>query len=81
MALKNVFNALIDSENKLNCMRRSYTTLRLKLRDIFNLIDPCCTGAFKSEDLDNYLKKNAYLETQKMKIYFLLDLIKIEMEK
>ncbi len=65
MALKNVFNALIDYENKLNCMRRNYTTLRLKLRDIFNLIDPCCTGAFKSEDLDNYLKKKCLFRNPK----------------
>ena len=65
MALKNVFNALIDYENKLKCMRRNYTTLRLKLRDIFNLIDPCCTGAFKSEDLDNYLKKKCLFRNPK----------------
>jgi Ca2+-binding EF-hand superfamily protein len=64
-SLKNVFNALIDFENKLNLMKRNYTTLRLKLKDIFNLIDPCCLGSFKSEDLDSYLKKKGIFSNPK----------------
>ncbi len=63
--LKNLFETLIDYENKFNCMKRGYTTLRLKLKDIFNLIDTLLLGSFKNEDLVYYLKQNCIFKNSK----------------
>ena len=63
--LKNLFNSLIDYENKLNCMKRGYTTLRLRLRDIFKNLDQCCLGSFDNNDLQCYLQKNCLLGNPK----------------
>ena len=37
--LKNLFNDLIEYENKLNNIKRMYITLRLRLKELFSLID------------------------------------------
>ena len=63
--LKNLFEMLIDYENKFNCMKRGYTTLRLKLKDIFNLIDTLFLGSFNNEDLVYYLKQNCIFRNSK----------------
>ena len=49
--LKNLFEMLIDYENKFNCMKRGYNMLKKKLKNIFNLIDPNCLGFFNNDDL------------------------------
>ena len=56
--LKNLFNLIIERENKLNCMRRGYNTLKLKLTDIFGLIDILRIGYFTVQDLLRFLKLN-----------------------
>ena len=59
--LKKLFNLIIFSENEINNMRRSFVTLRLKLRDIFGLLDYCRNGYFTNSDLMMYLQKECLL--------------------
>ena len=46
-------------------MRRSMGTLRIKLRDIFGLIDYMKRGYFNNSDLLVYLQKEGFLEDEK----------------
>ena len=55
--LKNLFKLLIDTETEINNMRRSLGILRIKLRDIFELIDFLNRGYFNNNDLIEYLQK------------------------
>ena len=59
--LKNLFNDLIEYENKLNNIKKKFTTLRLKLKDLFNLIDTNLSNDINFDDLEQYLKKNNIL--------------------
>ena len=61
-ALRNVFNLIINSEVDINNNRRLFGTLRIKLRDIFELIDYLRRGYFTNSDLIVYLQ-NKYLLT------------------
>ena len=63
--LQYLFSKLIEGEIKLNNMKKEYSTFRIKLRDIFTLIDQCCLGAFSKEELDNYLKQNCIFTSTK----------------
>ncbi len=63
--LQYLFSKLIESEIKLNNMKKECSTLRIKLRDIFTLIDQCCLGSFSKEELDNYLKQNCIFTSTK----------------
>ena len=63
--LKKLFNLIINSENEINNMRRSFATLRIKLRDIFGLLDYCRNGYFTNSDLMMYLQKECLLGNQK----------------
>ena len=63
--LKNLFTDLIEYENKLNNIKRNFTTLRLKLKDLFNLIDTNLSNEFNFDDLEKYLKKNHILNNLK----------------
>jgi Ca2+-binding EF-hand superfamily protein len=65
LCLKNLFNLIIEKENKLNCMRRGYNTLRLKLYDIYKLIDIVPIGYFTEDDLQKFLKLNGIFTTEK----------------
>ena len=55
--LKNLFDLIIKAENQINNMRRTMGTLRMKLRDIFGLIDYMKRGYFNNSDLLAYLQK------------------------
>ena len=55
--MKNLFNLIINAENQINNMRRTMVTLRIKLRDIFGLIDYMRRGYFDNNDLLEYMKK------------------------
>ena len=57
--LKNLFEMIIDFENKLNCMKKDYNTLRLKFKNLFNLIDKSNSGHINNDELNYYLKKNS----------------------
>ena len=59
--LRELFNLIINCENEINNMRRSFGTLRLNLRDIFGLLDKNRCGYFSNEDLLEYLDSNGIL--------------------
>lgn len=63
--LKNLFNSLIDYENKFNMAKKGYATLRYKLRDVFKGLDRYGLGYFNEADLANYLKNNYSFTTPK----------------
>ena len=56
--LRELFNLLINSENEINEMRKKFGTLRLNLRNIFELIDKYNRGSFEHKDLIEYLENN-----------------------
>ncbi len=63
--IKNLFIDLIEYENKLNNIKKNFTTLRLKLKDLFNLINTNLSNEFNFDDLEKYLKKNCILNNLK----------------
>ena len=67
---------IIDYENKFNCMKKGFNTLRLKLKDIFHLIDNFNSGSFNNDDLNIYLKKNCLFRNSKE-----TDLLYIRLDK
>ena len=70
--LKNVLNLIIESENKLNLMKKGFTTLRLKLTDIFKLIDRIGLGYFNNADFTDYLKcNNLYPSSKEADLLFI----------
>ena len=64
-ALRNVFNLIINSENQINNMRKLFGTLRLKLRDIFGLLDYLRRGYFTNSDLVVYLQNRGLYNSSK----------------
>ena len=64
-SLKNVFNLIINLENDINNNRKLFGTLRLKLRDIFALLDYPHRGYFSNNDLIVYLQKNGIFSSNK----------------
>ena len=64
-SLKNVFNLIINAENDINNNRRLFGTLRLKLRDIFGLLDYPCRGYFTNNDLIVYLQNKGIYSSNK----------------
>lgn len=56
--LKNVLSLIIETENRLNIMKKGYTTLRIKLPEIFGMIDYLRCGYFLNENFVGYLKRN-----------------------
>ena len=63
--LRNVFNLLINAENDINNNRKLFGTLRLKLRDIFGLLDYLRRGYFTNSDLEVYLRNRGLFCTNK----------------
>ena len=63
--LKDLFNFIIDAENDINNMRRTFGTLRLKLRDIFGLLDQSRNGYFNNDEFIDYLIKENLLVVNK----------------
>ena len=63
--LKNLFNSLIDYENKFNMAKKGYAALRYKLMDVFKGIDKFGFGYFNDADLAKYLKDNYAFTTPK----------------
>jgi Ca2+-binding EF-hand superfamily protein len=55
--IKKVFEFLIDSENKLNQMKKDFASLRVVLNQIFQLFDVNENGFFNESQLANYLKE------------------------
>ena len=61
--LKNLMDNIIKHENNFNFLRRGFTTLNLKLKNIFENIDILKMGYFTNNDLIVYLKKNRIFNT------------------
>ena len=74
--MKNLFNLIINAENQINNMRRTMGTLRIKLRDIFGLIDYMRRGYFDNNDLLEYMKKEGIIFDDKD-----VDLLFIRLDK
>ena len=64
-SLRNVFNLIINSENDINNSRKLFGTLRLKLRDIFGLLDYLRRGYFTNSDLIVYLQNKGLFSSNK----------------
>ena len=63
--LRNLFNLIINLENDINNNRKLFGTLRLKLRDIFGLLDFLRRGYFTNSDLNIYLRNKGLFSTNK----------------
>ena len=63
--LKDLFNYIIQSENEINNKRRTFATLRLKLKDIFGLLDNLKRGYFTNSDLLDYLQNEGLMNNNK----------------
>ena len=61
ICLRNVFNLIINYENEINEMRKGFSLLIRRLKDIFKMFDTKGFGFFKFEDYINYLKNNDLL--------------------
>jgi Ca2+-binding EF-hand superfamily protein len=64
-SLRNLFNLIINLENSINNNRKLFGTLRLKLRDIFRLLDILGCGYFTNSDLNVYLRNRGIFSTNK----------------
>lgn len=63
--LKNLFNLLINSENEINNDRRTLGTLRLKLNEIFGLLDKDGKGYFDNNEMMEYFDNNGMLDNNR----------------
>ena len=63
--LKNLFELLIKSEDDINNDRKTLGTLRLKLKDIFGLLDKDGKGYFDVEEMVVYLANNGLLDNNR----------------
>ena len=63
--LRNVFNLIINLENDINNTRKLFGTLRLRLRDIFGLLDYLRRGNFTNSDLIVYLQNRGLFTSNK----------------
>ena len=74
--LKNLFTLLIDSENEINDLRKMMGTVRLKLNDIFALLDQDGKGFFENKEMIEYFENNGLLDDNKA-----ADLLFIRLDK
>ena len=63
--LKNLFKIIIKSEEDINNEREILGTLRLKLKEIFILLDKKGKGYFEIDELYAYLENNGLLDKDK----------------
>jgi len=63
--LKNLFELIIKTEMDINNERKNFGTLRLKLKDIFALIDKSGKGFFDIDEMMVYLANNNIVESNK----------------
>ncbi len=63
--LRDLFNLIINAENDINNNRKLFGTLRLKLRDIFGLLDCLRRGYITNSDLVVYLRSRGLFCTNK----------------
>ena len=63
--LKNLFKIIIKAEEDINNERKILGTLRLKLKEIFTLLDKKGKGYFEIDELYAYLENNGLLDKDK----------------
>jgi Ca2+-binding EF-hand superfamily protein len=63
--LKNLFELLIKSEDDINNDRKTLGTLRLKLKDIFGLLDKDGKGYFDIDEMMVYFANNGLLDNNR----------------
>ena len=64
-AFRDVFNLIINAESDINNNTKLFGTLRLKLRDIFGLLDYLRRGHFTNSDLIVYLQNRGLFTSNK----------------
>ena len=70
--LKKLFKLLIETENEINNFRRTLGILRIKLRDIFGLVDLIHRGYFTNDDLIAYIQsQNIEYEDKDLDLLFI----------
>ena len=62
ICLRNVFNLIINCEIKINEMRKNFSILIRRLKDIFRMFDINELGFFNFQDFLRYLKDNELLD-------------------
>ena len=62
ICMRNLFNAIIKNENEINEMRKGFSILIRRLKDIFKLFDKEGFGFFGFDEFITYLKDNEMLE-------------------
>jgi calmodulin len=62
ICLRNALNLIIKLENEINEMRKSFSILVRRLKDIFRMFDLRGIGYFNFEDFIRYLKDNEILD-------------------
>ena len=65
--LKNLFNTLINYENKFNEMRKGMSLCRCRLTSLYGELDRYKLGYFCEDDLKAYLRRNYIMTTEKDK--------------
>ena len=71
-----MFKLLIETENEINNFRRTLGILRIKLRDVFGLIDLIHRGYFTNDDLIAYVQ-NQNIEYNQQLIH-ILNLLRVD---
>ena len=67
-----MFKLLIETENEINNFRRTLGILRIKLRDIFRLVDLINRGYFTNDDLIAYIQsQNIEYEDKDLDLLFI----------
>jgi len=63
--LKNLFNLIINYENEINNDRKLLGTVRLKLNEIFGLLDKDGKGYFENGEMLEYFNNNGMLDNNR----------------
>ena len=63
--LKNLFNLIINYENEINNDRKLLGTVRLKLNEIFGLLDKDGKGCFENGEMLEYFNNNGMLDNNR----------------
>ena len=76
ICLRNVFNLIISFENDINEMRKGFSILIRRIKDIFKMFDIKGLGYFNFEEFIRYLKDNDMLDES-----LSIDLLFIRLDK
>ena len=76
ICLRNVFNLIISFENEINEMRKGFSILIRRIKDIFKMFDIKGLGYFNFEEFIRYLKDNDMLDES-----LSIDLLFIRLDK